>query len=486
MAALKICLASSEVAPFAKTGGLADVTSALARYLGKAGHDVRTFLPLYRRIAQGKYVLTPVPDLQDLSLTMGGRKFWYSIWTTPIPKSDVKLYLVRCPELYDREGIYTQDDDEHLRFAFLSRVSIEACQHMRFAADVFHVNDWHTSLTPLYLRALYAWDKLFANTRTVLTLHNNAYQGIFGANVVGQLDLENDKRFLHQDDLNEGRISFLKTGLLYATALSTVSRTYAREIQGDELGMGLQGLLRQRDDHLFGILNGVDADEWNPSNDALIPHHFTAKDPSGKIKMKAALMQRAGLPHNPRAAAIGIVSRLTAQKGFELAHDALTVFLQRDDVRLVVLGSGEERYERYFAWLAKSFPQKVAYKNGYDNELAHWIEAGSDLFLMPSRFEPCGLNQMYSLAYGTVPVVRKTGGLADTVQPWNPETGQGTGFVFENFEAQAFFDAVGRALAVYRDEPQWRRLMQNGMGQDFSWEKQIQRYVDLYRRLPQL
>jgi starch synthase len=486
MSALSICLVSSEVAPFAKTGGLADVTAALARYLARAGHDVRTFLPLYRRIAQGSHEISPVSGLQDLSMQVGNRRIWYSIWRTPIPKSDTPVFLVRCPELYDREGIYANDGDEHLRFAFLSRVAIETCQHMKWAPDVFHVNDWHTALVPLYLRTVYAWDKLFERTRTVLTLHNNAYQGIFPSSVAADLGLANESRWFHQDDWNAGRLSFLKTGILYATALTTVSRTYAHEIQGDELGMGLQDMLRRRDDHLFGILNGVDADEWNPATDTLIPHRFSATDLAGKARMKAALLQKAGLPPAERGPVLGVVSRLTAQKGFELLHDAMTVFLQREDLRMVVLGSGEQRFEEYFEWLVKNFPRKVAYKKGYDNELAHWIEAGSDIFLMPSRYEPCGLNQMYSMAYGTVPVVRRTGGLADTVQPWNPEKNEGTGFLFDAFDSQAFFEALQRALRTYREPKQWSRLVQNGMAQDFSWEKQIQRYVDLYKRLPQL
>lgn len=486
MSALSICLVSSEVAPYAKTGGLADVTAALARYLSRAGHDVRTFLPFYRRVTHGNHVIERMPRLQDLSMQVGSRRIGYSIASTTMPKSSAPLFLVDCPQLYDRDGIYAADGDEHLRFAFLSRAAIEACQHMRWAPDVFHVNDWHTALVPLYLRTVYAWDRLFERARTVLTLHNNAYQGIFPSSVADDLQLANETRYLHQEDWRAGRINFLKTGILYATALTTVSRTYAQEIQGDELGMGLQGMLRQRNDHLFGILNGVDADEWNPRTDALIPHRFDARDLSGKARMRAALLQKAGLPPAEDGPVLGVVSRLTAQKGFELLHDTLTVFLQREDMRVVVLGSGEERFEQWFEWLVRNFPRKVAYKKGYDNELAHWIEAGADIFLMPSRYEPCGLNQMYSLAYGTVPLVRRTGGLADTVQAWDGATRSGTGFLFDAYDSQALFDALQRALRTYRDTDAWSRLVRNGMAQDFSWEKQIERYVDLYRRLPQL
>ncbi len=486
MQPLRILIASSEVAPFAKTGGLADVTAALARYLGAAGHDVRILLPLYRRIRTSGLALQPVPGLQEVPMQCGGRRLLWSAWSAPIPGSDVRAWFIRCPELYERDGIYTQDGDEHLRFGFLSRVAIESCQWTRWAPDVFHVHDWHTALVPLYLRSVYGWDRFLAGSRTLLTLHNNAYQGIHPIGVLRDLDLENEKQLLWQEDVQSGVINFLKTGMIYATALSTVSRTYAREIQGDELGMGLQQILRDRDDHLFGIVNGVDYDVWNPAVDTRIPHRYTPADLSGKARMKAALLQKFELPAGERTPVIGIVSRLTSQKGFDLLHDALTVFLQREDLRLVVQGSGEGRYEQFFEWLTRTFPGKVGYRKVYDEDLAHWIEAGSDLFLMPSRFEPCGLNQMYSLKYGTVPIVRRTGGLADTVQPWNAQKGEGTGFVFDAFDAHALAGAIETALRTYRDPAQWRRLQQNGMAQDFSWQRQIQRYVDLYRRLPSL
>jgi starch synthase len=486
MAPLRVLIATSEAAPFAKTGGLADVTAALARYLHAAGHDVRLVLPLYRRVRASGVPLEPVPLLQEVPLQCGERRLWWSVWSSPLPKSAARAWFVRCPDLYEREGLYTQDGDEHLRFGFLTRAAIESCQHTRWAPDVIHVHDWHTALAPLYLRSVYSWDKLFEHTRTLLTLHNNAYQGVYPLSALRDLNLENERHLLWQEDVRAGHFSFLKTGITFATALSTVSRTYAREIQGDELGMGLQEPLRKRDDHLFGIVNGVDYDLWNPAVDARIPHRFTPEDLSGKLRMKAALLKRMELPFSERAPVLGVVSRLTGQKGFDLLHDALAVFLQREDLRLVVQGSGEERYERFFEWLAGAFPHKVSYRKAYDEDLAHWIEAGSDLFLMPSRFEPCGLNQMYSLKYGTVPIVRRTGGLADTVQNWNPQTGEGTGFVFDAFDANALSGAIDCALRTWRDPAQWRRLQQNGMAQDFSWEKQVQRYVELYRRLPSL
>ncbi len=479
---LKIALVSSEVAPYAKTGGLADVSAALARHLHRKRHDVRLFMPLYRRV-RGQVDLEPVAVLQDIPMKMGERTYWYSISTGRLSKGGPQVWFVRCPELFDREGIYTQDQDEHVRFALLSRAALESCQWTQWAPDIVHCNDWHTGLIPLYLRTLYAWDKLFARTRTVLTIHNIGYQGVVGADALKELSLEGERRFLYQEDLNEGRVNFLKTGILYANALTTVSRTYAREIQGDEHGMGLQALLRQRADSLFGIVNGVDYDEWNPRKDALIPEPFHARDLRGKDLNKKALCERFNLPFDARAPLVGIVSRLTVQKGFELLPDILPVLLRKDDLRLVVLGSGDERYENYFRWLSGAFPKKVAFQSGFDNALAHLIEAGSDMFLMPSRYEPCGLNQMYSQRYGSVPVVRRTGGLADTVSPWDAAAGSGTGFLFDEFKPEALLGALERALATWRDEGAWARLVQNGMAQDFSWESRVDEYVALYHKL---
>jgi len=355
---------------------------------------------------------------------------------------------------------------------------------MGWGPDVFHCNDWHTGLLPLYLKAGYAWDELFRDTKTLLTIHNIGYQGAFPAERLAELDLDEHRDLLYREDLDAGVLNMLKTGLLYADALSTVSETYAREIQTEEYGMGLEGILQARADHLFGIVNGVDYDVWSPEADELIPHRFSPDDPTGKAKNKRELLERFSLaPADDGVPLLGIVSRLTGQKGFELLPDVLPVFLQRQDLRLVVLGSGEEKYESYFQWLRDTFPEKVAVYRGYDDALAHAIEAGSDLFLMPSRYEPCGLNQMYSLRYGTIPVVRKTGGLADTVRPFDPATGEGTGFLFDEFTSEGLFRALGEALHVFRDRKAWKRLVANAMREDFSWERQAGLYVDLYERL---
>jgi len=479
---LRVCLVSSEVVPFAKTGGLADVSAALARFLARRKHDVRVVMPMYTHVRQG-FASRPVPQLQDIPLTLGGRTRFFSVSTLPLPKSRATLYAVRCPELFERSGIYTQDSDEHVRFAFLCQAALRLCQQMGWGPDVFHCNDWHTGLLPLYLWSHFSWDRLFARTRAVLTVHNIAYQGVFAADGVGELGLDNERHLLHQEDLSAGKVNFLKTGLLYANAITTVSQTYAREIQSPEQGYGLDGILRQRGDVLVGIVNGVDYGEWNPRTDPLIPVRYTTKDLSGKVDCKRSLMERMGLSWSTRAPALGIVSRLTHQKGLDLCYEVLPRLLAERDLRLCVLGRGERDLERFFAGLMQRFPGKAAYDVGYKEDLAHHIEAGCDLFLMPSRYEPCGLSQMYSLKYGTPPVVRRTGGLADTVEQWDPQTRAGTGFLFDHFTSSALYDTLHFALSCWEDEDAWRVLMQNGMARDFSWERQGERYVELYRRV---
>jgi starch synthase len=480
---LKICLVTSEVSPLAKTGGLADVTSALSAYFDRHGHDVRVLLPFYSAVDASALDVTAVHFLQNRPLRMGSHQLRYSIDTATLPGTALKIYLLRCPELYGRQGIYGSGPDEHLRFIALSRAAIEMCQHMGFAPDIFHCHDWHTALVPLYLKTAYAWDRLFAKTRSVLTIHNIGYQGIFGAAILPDIGLPDDSGKLHQEDLAGGRINFLKTGVLHADLLTTVSPTYAREILGPEHGMGLQDLLRQRHDTLVGILNGVDFDEWNPRNDPLIPFTYDARRTAGKKQNKLALMEELGLEGGEDLPLIGMVTRLTGQKGIDLVQQVVPGLIERGRLALAVLGSGEARYEQFFQRLQRAHRSRVCFYRGFSNKLAHWIEAGSDLFLMPSLFEPCGLNQMYSLRYGTPPIVRRTGGLADSVQQFDPASGQGTGIVFNEYNAPALQWAINYGLRLYQDKKTWRRLMQNGMARDYSWQRQGQVYVDLFRRL---
>ena len=480
---LRICLATSEVTPFAKTGGLADVTSALSAFLHEAGHEVRVLMPRYPRVDEVAEDISPVKGLQDLSIRIGNETFRYSIDVTTLPGGNLPVYLLRCPALYARDGIYTQDRDEHVRFIMLSRAAIEMCQHTGFAPDIFHCHDWHTALIPIYLKTIYAWDKLFAATRSVLTIHNIGYQGIFPASYYHDLGFDGATEYLHQEDLGRGRINFMKTGILYADLITTVSPTYAREIQGEEYGMGLDGLLRQRSGSVIGILNGVDYTEWNPASDPLIPAKFHARRMTGKAKCKLALLAELGLEQDANRPLIGIVSRLVGQKGIELIEEVIPYMLERRDFAMAILGNGEQRYEDFFYWLQKRFPNRVCFYRGFNNRLAHWIEAGSDMFLMPSLYEPCGLNQMYSLKYGTLPIVRETGGLADSVELVNPAAETGTGIVFKDYNAQGLSWAVDQALNLYAKPKLWRKIMKNGMAKDYSWERQGEIYIELFRHL---
>jgi len=488
---LKICFACAELVPFSKTGGLGDVTAALSGVLHRAGHDVRVFSPFYSTIETVGRTFTPVEELQDLTLTLGDRRYDYTVFRTPLPGSgdpergieDLKIYLIHCPALYQRGSIYTEDPDEPLRFGFLSRAVIECCRRLAWSPDVFHVHDWHTALLPLVLKTVYAGDRRLSGSKTVLTIHNIGYQGVFSADWVALLGHAEHAELLDRDDLRAGRLSFLKTGVQWADLLTTVSRTHAREIQTPEYGFGLDPLLRQRSDRLVGIVNGIDERVWNPEVDEHLPFRFSADDLAGKRKNRRHLCKELELPVESDLPLLAIVSRLTAQKGLDLAREPVAGLLERGALALLALGTGEPELEGFFRGLGERHPDRARFLNTYSESWAHRIEAAADLFLMPSRYEPCGLNQMYSQKYGTVPVVRKTGGLADTVEPWSPDTGEGTGFVFEHADSQGVRWALGVALETWKSRAHWRRLQQNGMARDFSWERRGEEYLELYRRL---
>ena len=462
------------------------MSAALPRTLHRQGHDVRVFMPMYARIDQKKHAFRRVETLRALPIIIGRRVFEVSIFAATLPGSTLEVFFVHCPALYNRPSIYSHDGDEHLRFLVLCYTALECAQRMRFVPDIVHCNDWQTAMAPLLMKTRFAWDqKIFGQTKTVLTVHNLNYQGMFPSQVLPDLGLSDAHNMLHQDQLREGRINFLLHGILYADAITTVSPTYAREIRGSEHGVGLDGPLRGRGNAVVGILNGVDYEEWSPEADPLIPARFSPTDLAGKEHCKQALLKRASLPSVPDVPLIGIVSRLAGQKGFDLFPSVLPRLLANERFQLIVTGSGERHFERMFRQLQVRFPDQVRFNNAFDNEMAHWIEAGSDFFLMPSRYEPCGLNQMYSLKYGTVPIVRKTGGLADTVELWNPRDGTGTGIVFETYDAFGLYWAISTALKTYRDRPAYRRLQQNGMAQDFSWNHQVKHYEQLYGQLLQ-
>jgi starch synthase len=464
---VRILFVASEVAPYAKTGGLADVAGALPRALRALGHDVRVFMPLYPRVKTPRVEVFP-----EHLVPIGKHGYSFALHKA----AHEETYFVHCPAAYNRPSIYAGDGDEHLRFLLLSRAALEGALRIGFVPDVIHCNDWQTGLIPLLVKTTYP---ALARARTLLTIHNLGYQGVFPANVVPELGLGGAAQFLHQDDLRAGRIGFLLHGLLYADGLSTVSPSYAREIQTADQGFGLQDLLRARSSRLVGILNGIDDAEWNPSIDKRIPVHYDADSLDKKVGNKRALLQRVGLPPADEVPVFGIVSRMAAQKGFDLCAEVLPRLLAHVDSRVVVLGSGEPRLEQIFVDLYRRFPKRLRFSTGYDDDLAHLIEAGSDFFLMPSRYEPCGLNQLYSLRYGTVPIVHKTGGLADTVD-------RSVGFAFEHHDAAGLEWAIMAALATYRDPAAYRELQQAGMAKDYSWARQAQHYVGVYQRLQEI
>jgi starch synthase len=483
---LAICLLASEVEPLSKTGGLGDVAGALTRYLHGAGHDVRCFTPCYSAIDRRAFPAEPVAGLTQVPLAVGAHNFEFSVLRTELA-GGAPVYLIDCPALYARATLYTSDPDEHVRFIALTRAAFISCQRMRWSPQLLHCNDWHTAFAPLFLRAVWKREALFQKTRSLLTIHNIGYQGIFPAADVADVGLSASLHLLHQDDLNGGHINALRTGILYADAISTVSPTHAHEICTPAYGMGLDDSLRMRaaQGAVSGILNGVDYSEWDPRHDHYLPEHFDATRLSVKAQLKRQFLGRRGLTSAPSVPVLGMVTRLAVQKGIELLFTALPKVLAARPLSVSVLGSGEPQYEKFFSDLADRFPGRVAFHRGYDDELAHWTEGACDMFLMPSRYEPCGLNQMYSLRYGTVPIVRRTGGLADSVQHFDPKRGEGTGIVFNDYDVGAVVWAVGTALDFYQNASSWQKLVRNGMAQDFSWSRQAPLYVQAYERLLQ-
>ncbi|CAN5912814.1 glycogen/starch synthase [soil metagenome] len=465
------------MAPFAKTGGLADVMAALPAYLHRAGHDTRVVLPMYDTVDTSKATFQAI---MDLDVALGAHRYACKIFQVG---SAPPVYLVHCPALYARGRLYTSDPDEHRRFLALSYAALMICQRLDFAPDIVHCHDWQASLLPMIIKTLVAKDPRFARTRTLLTIHNLMYQGSFPVEVGPDTNLGAVSHLFHQDLMKAGRVNFLLQGILFADGVSTVSPTYAREIQGEKFGAGLDGYLRARSATVVGILNGVDYDEWSPERDAHIPHAYSAGDLAGKERDKQHLLTSLGLPYIAGVPVLGVVSRLVGQKGFKLFDPVMFELLRKHGFQLVVLGSGEPGLQDMFSQMQQQFPRQVCFYQGFKNDLAHLIEAGADMFLMPSIYEPCGLNQLYSLRYGTVPIVHRTGGLADTVTQWQPRTGQGNGFVFDHHDEAVLRWAIEAALTTYRDPTQWQRLIQNGMAEDFSWATQGKLYELVYAKL---
>jgi starch synthase len=472
---LHVAFVTSEAVPFMKTGGLGDVGAALPKALGQLGHRVTIFLPRYAPIAfpAGSFAGSVHVPVDTVHRSAGFYRRALS--------ANVEIVFVEHPPFFDRPYPYGEGNrdyaDNRLRFAFLSRAAIEYFRSRGERPDVFHAHDWQTGLVPVYLKSFYWDDPTVHRMPTVFTIHNLAYQGNFGADTPSVLGLP----WNLADALEfHGGVSYLKGGVLFSELVNTVSPQYAREIQTAEMGYGFDGILKSRGAQLSGILNGVDYEEWSPDVDPHIARNYTADDLAGKAECKADLLKTVGLPAAPDLPVVGITSRLVNQKGFDVVVGAWYDLLQRP-MRMVVLGTGEPAVQDGFRALAERAPDRFAVRFVYDNALAHQIEAGADMFLMPSRFEPCGLTQMYSLRYGTVPIVRSTGGLIDTVEPYDAATGEGTGFRFEHADGTGMMWAIDQALALWKDRAAWTKLMRNGMARDFSWRRSAERYVDLYR-----
>ena len=463
---------ASEATPFAKTGGLADVVGSLPAALQALGDEVAVVIPRY-----GSIDLKNARRVwENLPVHFGPASFPVTIYQASV---EYPVYLVDCPPLFERKGLYGDSamdfPDNHVRFAVFARAALGIARVL-FRTEIFHCHDWQTGLVPAYLRTTFATDPTYLGCRSLFTIHNLGYQGLFAKTALAEVALSAEA--VYRPEVMEffGRVSYMKAGIAFADALNTVSPTYAREIQTPEFGFGLDGALRARAGVLSGILNGVDYREWNPEIDPLIPARYGSGDLAGKEICKRNLLQEFGLP--PEAMArplLGIVSRFTRQKGADILAEAMDGIIA-EDVYLVALGTGDSESEELFRRMQQEHPGRVAVRLGFDNRLAHWIEAGADIFPMPSYYEPCGLNQIYSLRYGTVPVVRATGGLDDTIE-------EGTGFKFVEYSSEALLDAVRAAVLSFADPVGWRRTMRRGMRKDFSWKTSAAAYSELYRRL---
>ena len=475
---MRVAILTSEAMPFAKTGGLADVSGALPKALGEAGVDARLILPLYEQIDRS---LLNGGSVENVRVEWRGQvhhvRFWYS------DAAGAPTYLLEAPDFFGRPNVYGYQDD-HIRFAFFSRAALALLKYLDWPPDVVHGNDWPCGFATAELRARRRYDRFFQNAKTLFSLHNVGYQGLFDAGDLWWLGFGDQPE--REDFMLDRAASALKAGIIAADALSTVSPRYAREIQTREQGHGLDWLLRARRNRLVGITNGVDYGIWNPETDPHIAANFSLDDLSGKRECKLDLLRRFGLPEDPNRPVLAIISRLVGQKGYELIRTIADWIVQTGSF-FIALGAGAKEYEDFLQRWHDLAPQQVGIYKGYAGEpLAHQIEAGADMFLMPSLYEPCGLNQMYSMRYGTVPIVRATGGLDDTVQQFDPQAGTGTGFKFGPYEAGALLEKIREALYFYARPDEWQKIQRNGMLVDNSWTAAAKKYLELYQEITKL
>lgn len=488
---LKILFVSSEVFPFVKTGGLADVSSALPQMLTELGHEVRIVIPKYGAVDDRKFKIHEVVRLKDILIKIGDKEVVFSLKSCflPGPRTRIQIYFLDNQEYYgSRNSLYADpmtekdypDNDE--RFILMSRAVCELLIKLGWVPDIIHCNDWQCGLIPGYIKNVYSKELEFSKFKTLFTIHNLGYQGEFPKSTFKKTglpeSLNSEKGIEHK-----GKINFMKSGLLYADAINTVSETYANEIRTDEkLGSGFKSIFVKRKENLFGIVNGIDTKIWNPETDKVIVKKYSIKNIEEKRLNKEELTRKFGFKFNETTPILGIISRLYDSKGIDLITQIFPS-LMKMNLQFVVLGTGERKYHSFFEKMAIKYPDKFACYLGFNDELAHIIEAGADIYLMPSMYEPCGLNQMYSLIYGTVPIVRETGGLADTVVNYNEETGEGNGFVFKKYDADTFLKEIKRAVKIFEDTKTWQKIMKAGMKSDFSWLSSAKKYIDLYKKV---
>ena len=488
--ALRIVMIAAEAAPYAKVGGLGDVVGALPRALEKLGAKVTVIIPAYGNAAGKPFQIEPCRDVPGFDVSLGNFSEYAYVFQTTMPETGVTVYHIGSRQYFERGGVY--DDpvtgegygDNMERYVFFMKAALELILRLPDSFDVIHCHDSHAALIPGLIRENYDVAAKLVRARTVFTIHNLAYQGNYPRATLDLAGIPQRRFYFGSPFEFWDQVNFMKAGIVLADEVTTVSPTYAEEIQTPELGFGLDGVLRERKDHLYGIINGIDYDEWNPETDPFIAARFSSRKLSGKAVCKQDILKYFDLGHGrdlKSVPLIGIISRLANQKGFDLIAEAIPMIAELD-MYLVILGTGQQYYNDLVKGIAARYPEKIATRLVFDNPLAHKIEAGCDMFLMPSRYEPCGLNQLYSLRYGTIPIVHRTGGLADTVVPYDGNTG--TGFCFTEYSAGALTQSISDALSVYADQSAWKKLVRRAMAEDWSWENSAGRYMDLYRSKP--
>jgi starch synthase len=479
---LRILLATPEAVPFAKTGGLADVAGALPKFLRPLGCEVKLVMPYYRMVKNSGL---PIQSLgEEIEIPIGNEIIKADLYQGQLDQ-DIPVYFIGREEFFDREYLYSTPKGDYFdnaeRFIFFSKAALLFCQHANFPPDIIHHHEWQTGLIPAYLKSIYRNDPLFSRTGVVFTIHNIAYQGLFKKEKFRLTGLPEEMYSPEGIEFWE-RINLMKAGIVYADVINTVSQKYSEEIQTPEYGYGLEGILRKRKENLHGILNGVDYKDWDPSLDPHLVARYHLNDLTGKKACKKDLLKEFRLPATlENAPLLGMISRLADQKGFDLLAEIIDELFALD-IGFVLLGTGEQKYHDLFNQVARKYPKRAGIRIAYDERLAHKIEAGADLFLMPSKYEPCGLNQIYSLKYGTIPVVRATGGLEDTIVSYDPTTGKGNGFKFSRYDAKELLNQIKAAIGFFYQPDHWRQIIHNAMTADFSWQKSARAYLQLYHR----